>query len=227
MASDGFEDGRVLSGVGGQYNFVAMAQELDDGRSVLMIRSASEDDNGNTQSNLHWTYGHITIPRHLRDMVVTEYGIADVRGQSDHKVAAALIEIADTRFQDRLLAQAKRAGKVSENYRLPDHVRNNNPEALEKLLAPYRERGLFGRFPFGTELTDEELALKKALTFLKRTLKGQDLEVPGPDEIHKTIVVPESACPYLKRMGLDHPEGAREVLMQRAMVYALASVNAI
>ena len=32
------------------------------------------------QSNIRWSYGHTTIPRHLRDMVVTEYGVADLRG---------------------------------------------------------------------------------------------------------------------------------------------------
>jgi hypothetical protein len=37
---------------------------------------------------------------------------------------------------------------------------------LEELLAPYRERGLFPEFPYGTELTEEELALKKALAAL-------------------------------------------------------------
>ena len=36
--SDGLEDGRIVSGVGGQYNFVAMAHALDDARSVLMFR---------------------------------------------------------------------------------------------------------------------------------------------------------------------------------------------
>jgi acyl-CoA hydrolase len=35
VASDGLEDGRVLSGVGGQYNFVAMAPELEDGLARL------------------------------------------------------------------------------------------------------------------------------------------------------------------------------------------------
>ena len=37
--SDGLEDGRVVSGVGGQYNFVAMAHALHDARSVLMLRA--------------------------------------------------------------------------------------------------------------------------------------------------------------------------------------------
>lgn len=37
--SDGLENGQVVSGVGGQYNFVAMAQELPDGHSILNLRS--------------------------------------------------------------------------------------------------------------------------------------------------------------------------------------------
>jgi hypothetical protein len=86
---------------------------------------------------------------------------------------------------------------------------------------------LFEPFPFGTELTQEELALQKVLTFLKRSLKGQDLDLPGPEEICKTIVVPENACLFLERLRLDHPKDAKELLMQRAIVYALASVDAI
>src|SRR3546814_6212099 len=37
--SDGLDDGRVVSGVGGQYNFVAMAHALPDARSVLLLRA--------------------------------------------------------------------------------------------------------------------------------------------------------------------------------------------
>src|SRR5256885_13925065 len=102
IASDMLEDGRVLSGVGGQYNFVAMAHALEDGRSILMIRSTRKAD-GKVQSNIRWSYGSTTIPRQLRDFVVTEYGIADLRGRTDEQVATALIEIADSRFQDELL----------------------------------------------------------------------------------------------------------------------------
>ena len=39
VVSDGLEDGRVVSGVGGQYNFVSMAHALQDGRLVMMLRS--------------------------------------------------------------------------------------------------------------------------------------------------------------------------------------------
>jgi len=226
VASDGLEDGRVISGVGGQYNFVTMAHALEDGRSILMIRATTKEG-GKTESNVRWSYRHATIPRHLRDLVVTEYGIADLRGRTDEEVATALIEIADARYQDELLEAARRAGKISETYRIPDRARANRPDRLEEMLAPYRQRGLFEEFPFGTELTREELVLKKALTALKRTFEGQELHLPGPDDIRKTVAVPDSARPYLVRMGLEEPHGAKEVLLQRAVVYALASIDAL
>ena len=226
VASDGLEGGRVLSGVGGQYNFVAMAHALEDGRSVLMIRSTKEGD-GRLRSNILWSYGHVTIPRHLRDIVVTEYGIADLRGRSDAEVAAALLEIADSRFQDELLKEARRAGKIGEDYRLPDHARNNRPERLEKVLARYRERGLFPAFPFGTDLTEEEVVLKKALLALKQTARWKKLRLPRLAEIRKAVAVPGRARPYLERMALDRPQTLKERLLRRALVYALASAGAI
>jgi len=226
VASDGLEDGHVLSGVGGQYNFVAMAHELEDGRSILMIRSTKEED-GRVHSNIRWSYGHVTIPRHLRDIVVTEYGIADLRGRTDEEVITALIEIADSRFQEGLVKEAQRAGKISEDYRLPDLARHNRPEQIKALLSKYRERGLFKAFPFGTDLTEEEVVLSKALLALKQTVQWKKLRLPGLNEIRKTVAIPSLARPYLERMMLDHPRTLKELVFQRALVYALASIDAI
>ena len=226
VASDGLDDGRVLSGVGGQYNFVAMAHELDDGRSIIMIRSTKAQD-GKTLSNIRWNYGHVTIPRHLRDIVVTEYGIADLRGRSDEEVITALLEIADSRFQEELLKEAKRAGKIKQSYSLPDHARNNRPEKLTKVLAPYRKRGLFPQFPFGTDLMEEELILRKALLVLKRASEEHRMPLPRLTELRKVLVIPDDARSYLERMELNRPRSIKERAMQRALVYALASINAI
>jgi acyl-CoA hydrolase len=224
VASDGFEDGRVLSGVGGQYNFVAMAHALEDGRSILMIRSTKEE-NGKVQSNIRWHYGHTTIPRHLKDIIVTEYGIADLRGRTDEEVIAALIGIADSGFQDELVQKAMRAGKLSRNYRIPDLARNNRREHLHEMLAPYRKQGLFQPFPFGTDLTEEEITLRKALLVLKNQRKK--FHLPGLTVLRKTAAIPDAALPYLERMELSRPKSIKEKLMQRAVVYALASINAI
>src|SRR5207248_10613750 len=72
--SDGLEDGQVVSGVGGQYNFVAQAFALEGARLVLALESTRQAGR-KTLSNIRWTYGHQTIPRHLRDVFVTEYGV--------------------------------------------------------------------------------------------------------------------------------------------------------
>jgi acyl-CoA hydrolase len=113
--ADQLEDGRVLSGVGGQYNFVAQGHALEGARSILLLRSWREAG-GEVSSNLFWTYGHCTIPRHLRDIVVTEYGIADLRGQTDSEVIARLLAVSDSRFQPGLIEQAKDAGKLPKTF---------------------------------------------------------------------------------------------------------------
>jgi hypothetical protein len=106
VISDGLDNGKVVSGVGGQYNFVPQSFALDDARSIIMVR-ATRNVKGRVTSNILWNYGHTTIPRHLRDIVVTEYGIADLRGKSDRDVIAAMLGVADSRFQSELLRQAK------------------------------------------------------------------------------------------------------------------------
>ena len=94
--SDALDDGRVVSGVGGQYNFVAMAHALPEARSVLMFRAA-RDDKGQRESNVRWNYGHTTIPRHLRDIYLNEYGIADLRGLTDEDCVHAMTAITEAR----------------------------------------------------------------------------------------------------------------------------------
>ncbi len=222
--SDALDSGRVVSGVGGQYNFVAMAHELDDARSVLMLRS-TRTKAGETSSNIIWSYGHVTIPRHLRDVVVTEYGVADLRGKRDHEVLEALIAVTDSRFQEQLLADGQRAGKVKPGYRIPDAHRANTPARLVEALGPARERGLFPAFPFGSEFTDEELVLGKVLkglqgklaskTQLLGTLFGAIQTEFGP--------IPDGARPYLARMGLESPGDLSERMLQRVLVAELTS----
>src|SRR3546814_9092758 len=39
FVSDGLADGRVVSGGGGQYHFVAQAHQLETGRSIMLMRA--------------------------------------------------------------------------------------------------------------------------------------------------------------------------------------------
>lgn len=165
-ASDALESGQVVSGVGGQYNFVAMSHALPDARLIMMLR-ATHDNKDGLKSSIVWNYGHVTIPRHLRDIVITEYGVAELRGQPDSEVIKRLIAVADSRFQDELVKQAKAAGKLDAHYQVPERYRNNLPGALEETLQPWSQAGLLPDFPFGTDLTKDELHIVRALKKLK------------------------------------------------------------
>ena len=117
--SDGLADGRVVSGVGGQYNFVSMAHALPDARSILCVRS-TRSEGGQTTSNIVWNYAHTTIPRHLRDIVITEYGVADLRGRTDQEDRRGAAQRRGFAVSGRAAVQAKAAGKIRGDYRIPD-----------------------------------------------------------------------------------------------------------
>ena len=224
VVSDGLEDSRVVSGVGGQYNFVAMAHQLGTGRSILMIRAVRDWDDGSSSSNLLWRYGHCTIPRHLRDIVITEYGVAELRSRSDSEVMKALLNIADSRFQQGLLDQAQRAGKIESGYRIPAAFRGNSPGRLEEILAPYRAQALFPAFPLGCELTAEELVLGKALKSLKaRTRQPQWRNLADAWKVKR---IPDAAMPYLRRMQLESPVAWKDRIVQRLLVLELQQAGA-
>ena len=220
VVADGLENNQIISGPGGQYNFVSMAHALEDARAVTMIRSTRSSKDG-CISNIVWEYAHTTIPRHLRDIVVTEYGIADLRGKKDWEAMTNLICIADSRFQDDLLAKAKKAKCVPEDWQVPERFRNNTPEKIADQLKPFREKGFFPDFPFGTDLTREELVLGKSLKTLKQKSENGKIGLIPPLVSASLCRIPETAGPYLERMGLDHPSGIKEKLMQKVVLSAL------
>jgi acyl-CoA hydrolase len=222
--SDGLADGRVVSGVGGQYNFVAMAHALPEARSILTLRS-TRDKHATVTSNILFSYGNTTIPRHLRDIVVTEYGVADLRGLSDQDVVAAMLNIADSRFQDGLKREAQAAGKLRHDYRIPDMHRNNTPRALEERFILARARGLFSEFPFGSDFTGEEIVLAKALTRLKQKTTGG---WPRVKTLLGAVIyrgIPSAIRPYLERMSLNAPQTRQEWLWQRLLVQELRTLT--
>ncbi len=164
--SDALADGRVVSGVGGQYNFVAMAHALRDGRSILMLRS-TRGEAGSASSNVLWNYGHCTIPRHLRDIAITEYGIADLLGISDEECAKAMLAITDARFQAGLAGQARASLKLAADFRPPATWSRNTPEVLHAALLPFRRNGLLPEYPLGCDFSAEEQRLVRALGWLR------------------------------------------------------------
>nr|WP_302056022.1 acetyl-CoA hydrolase/transferase C-terminal domain-containing protein [Pseudomonas sp. SBB6] len=214
--ADQLEDGRVLSGVGGQYNFVAQGHALEGARSILLLRSWREAG-GEVSSNLVWEYGHCTIPRHLRDIVVTEYGIADLRGQTDAEVIARLLAISDSRFQPELIERAQKAGKLPKDFRLDQRFTENTPQRLQALRE--RHPRLFPEYPLGSDFTAEERDLLRALNWLKSKFKLSEVLELGKAALDAPA--PEAFPAQLARMGLAQPQGLKEELYQRLLLAGL------
>ena len=220
VASDALEDGTVISGVGGQYNFVAMAHDLPGARSILCIRS-TRGAGKQLKSNIVPFYGYTTIHKHLRDVIVIEYGVADLRGQSDAEVIKRMINVADSRFQSQLLEFAKNHGKVERGYSIPFEARNNTPERIQAILEPHVKSGLLPAYPFGTELTAQERALGASLKHIK-SLSAEPthfLASAFKSLLHRGDE--EAAKPFLERVHLDHPGTTKEFLIQQLLMMEL------
>jgi len=218
--SDTLEDGAVVSGVGGQYNFVAMAHELPGARSVLLLR-ATRRHRGGIESTIRWSYGQTTIPRHLRDIVVTEYGVADLRGKSDSECIEAMLSICDARFLDALCAEAKSRGKLAADFAIPDAWRRHQPDALHESLMPFRRKGQLPVFPFGSDFDEVEQRLLPALEWLQ----SRSSRWRGRWQVLRAAVRPGEAMEdegaALARMGLDAPKGLPERIQRRLLQAAL------
>ncbi|WP_395684127.1 acetyl-CoA hydrolase/transferase C-terminal domain-containing protein [Dokdonella sp.] len=218
--SDALEDGRVVSGVGGQYNFVAMAHALAGGRSVLLLR-ATRKSGRKVESNIRWNYGYTTIPRHLRDVYITEYGIADLRGRSDEACVQAMLAISDARFVDELAATAIRNGKLARDFRVPDAWRANTPEALAERLRPQVSAGLLPTFPFGSDFDATERRILPALLWLKAHV-AEPRRWPA---LLGALLAPGGRAedtPLLARLALAQPQSVGERVLARLVRGAIA-----
>ena len=220
VVSDGLENGQVVSGVGGQYNFVAQAHELDDARSIICIRSTRGHGKKAT-SNIVASYGHTTIPRHLRDIVITEYGIADLRGKTDAEIIVALISIADSRFQQQLLEAAIASGKVDPDTEIAESCLQNTPDKINRFIEKWRKAEYFPRYPLGCDFTEQEQALAHSLRDVKALQDDPAKLIAATVKSLLHDADDEAAEPFLARIGLEHPESAKEIILQQLLLLEL------
>lgn len=98
-----------ISGTGGQLDFVEGAYRSRGGKSFICMPSTFTGKDGKTVSKIQATLplgAIVTDPRTATHMVVTEYGIADLKGKSTWERAEALINIAHPQFRDELIKSA-------------------------------------------------------------------------------------------------------------------------
>lgn len=96
-------NGRLMAGVGGLPAFVAGAQLSNGGRSIVALPAAT-DDGRHSRIVARFNNGLVALPRHAADYVVTEHGIAELRGRDLRGRAEALIAIAAPAFRTQLAA---------------------------------------------------------------------------------------------------------------------------
>jgi acyl-CoA hydrolase len=93
--------GRHIGLVGGQMDFIRAANRAAEGRSIIALQST---DRQRTRSRIvaKLADGIVTTPRAEADLVVTEHGIAELRGRTLAERARALVAVADPSFRAAL-----------------------------------------------------------------------------------------------------------------------------
>ncbi|HHV16936.1 MAG TPA: butyryl-CoA:acetate CoA-transferase [Gelria sp.] len=99
---------RHISGTGGQLDFVEGAYKSKNGQSFICMTSTFESKNGvvSRVKPILTPGAIVTSPRTATHMIVTEYGIANMKGKSTWERAEALINIAHPKFRDELIKEA-------------------------------------------------------------------------------------------------------------------------
>ncbi|SHI00337.1 acetyl-CoA hydrolase/transferase family protein [Desulfosporosinus lacus] len=106
---------RQHSGTGGQLDFVRGAQLSSGGKAFICLRSTANTKKGRV-SKIAPLLNHgttVTVPRHEVNYVVTEYGVAQLRGKTMRERAQELIGIAHPDFRDELREEAKKLNLIN------------------------------------------------------------------------------------------------------------------
>jgi len=98
-------DGLHFGAVGGLPDFAEGAHRSHGGASIVALRSTAKRG-GVSRIVAHLDEGVVTLPRTNVDYVVTEFGIAELRGKSLRERARAMVNIAHPNFRGRLSKEA-------------------------------------------------------------------------------------------------------------------------
>ena len=104
--------GHYFSSSGGQYDFSRGAMYSEGGQGFIVL-NASTRDGGMSKIRPMLTPGSVvTTSKNTVDKIVTEFGVAELRGKTLQQRAQALIAIADPRFRDELSAAARQMALI-------------------------------------------------------------------------------------------------------------------
>ncbi|HZP28015.1 MAG TPA: acetyl-CoA hydrolase/transferase C-terminal domain-containing protein [Acidimicrobiia bacterium] len=103
-------NGRYYSGSGGQSDFARGAMYSDGGQGFIVLHSSTKDESVSRIAAQLPAGSVVTTLKNTVDNVVTEYGVAELRGRPVRERARSLIAIAHPKFRDELTAQARELG---------------------------------------------------------------------------------------------------------------------
>ncbi len=99
---------RHFSGVGGQVDYIRGAAKSNGGKSIIAIQSTAKNGEISKINSLLTEGSIVTTTRNEVDYIVTEYGVAKLKGKSIRQRAKALIDIAHPNFREQLIFDAKK-----------------------------------------------------------------------------------------------------------------------
>ena len=94
-----------FSGTGGALDFMRGSFDSPGGKSILALHSTAQ--HGEVSRIVLRLSSMVTDPRMDTEFVVTEYGVANLKGKSTRERALSLISIAHPKFRDELTEQAR------------------------------------------------------------------------------------------------------------------------
>lgn len=103
---------RQISGTGGQFDFIFGSFRSKGGKGLICLSSTVKMKNGEIASRIKATFAPktiVTVPRSINYYVITEYGVALMKGRTTWQRAEALINIAHPDFRDELIKEAEAA----------------------------------------------------------------------------------------------------------------------
>jgi acyl-CoA hydrolase len=100
------------SGTGGQSDFVRAANRSNGGKAFIVLPSTAKNDSISRIVPMLTTGTHVSTSKNDINLVVTEFGVAQLRGKSGGQRARELIGIAHPSFRAELTDQAKGLGML-------------------------------------------------------------------------------------------------------------------
>ena len=99
---------KQISGAGGQLDFVRGCSISKGGKSFIAMNSTAKNGTLSKIKPILTPGAAVTTTKNDIDNVVTEYGIARLKGKTAGQRAKALIDIAHPKFREELLFEARK-----------------------------------------------------------------------------------------------------------------------